>query len=186
MLLIRCIGINRLGLSVFVSGAELKQRRFAAAFGAREGLSARTALARNRANRYAWAASLCGCGDALKEEVCYAEVADVGCRKPGCVDAGCSCRHRRVRLAAQAAPTAAPAPAQAAPAPPAPTPEQLAIQAASEKDHQRMMDLLGIKTCGPAPAETRIHPMRPTTTSRRPTSIPEPARSAACSKTASR
>jgi hypothetical protein len=31
------------------------------------------------------------------------------------------------------------------PAPPAPTPEQLAIQAASEKDHQRVMDELGIK-----------------------------------------
>ena len=51
-----------------------------------------------------------------------------------------------VRLAcAQAAPGVAAAPAQAAPARPAPTPEQLAIQAASEKDHQRMMDLLGIK-----------------------------------------
>jgi hypothetical protein len=48
------------------------------------------------------------------------------------------------KLAAQAAPAAAPA--QAAPARPAPTPEQLAMQAASEKDHQRMMDLLGIKT----------------------------------------
>ena len=54
-----------------------------------------------------------------------------------------------LRLAAQAAPAAAPAPAQAAPARPAPTPEQLAIQAASEKDHQRMMDLLGIKTLRP-------------------------------------
>ncbi len=52
-------------------------------------------------------------------------------------------------LAAQAAPAAAPAPAQAAPARPAPTPEQLAIQAASEKDHQRMMDLLGIKVLRP-------------------------------------
>jgi hypothetical protein len=41
------------------------------------------------------------------------------------------------------------APAQAAPARPAPTPEQLAIQAASEKDHQRMMDLLGIKALRP-------------------------------------
>ena len=45
-------------------------------------------------------------------------------------------------------------PAQTAPAPappprPAPTPEQLAIQAASEKDHQRMMDLLGIKELCP-------------------------------------
>ena len=44
--------------------------------------------------------------------------------------------------------------AQTAPAPPppprpAPTPEQLAIQAASEKDHQRMMDLLGIKELRP-------------------------------------
>ena len=55
-----------------------------------------------------------------------------------------------LRLAAQAAPAAAaPAPVQAAPARPAPTPEQLAIQAASEKDHQRMMDLLGIKTLRP-------------------------------------
>ena len=44
--------------------------------------------------------------------------------------------------------------AQTAPAPPppprpAPTPEQLAIQAASEKDHQRTMDLLGIKELRP-------------------------------------
>jgi hypothetical protein len=46
------------------------------------------------------------------------------------------------RLAAQTAP-ATPTP----PPPPrfTPTPEQLAIQAASEKDHQRLMDLLGIK-----------------------------------------
>ena len=54
-----------------------------------------------------------------------------------------------LRLAGQAAPAVAPAvaavPAQAAAARPAPTPEQLAIQAASQKDHQRMMDLLGIK-----------------------------------------
>jgi hypothetical protein len=35
------------------------------------------------------------------------------------------------------------------PARPAPTPEQLAIQAASEKDHQRMMDLAGIKELRP-------------------------------------
>jgi len=44
-------------------------------------------------------------------------------------------------LAGQTAPAATPPP------PPAftPTPEQLAIQAASEKDHQRLMDLLGIK-----------------------------------------
>jgi hypothetical protein len=49
------------------------------------------------------------------------------------------------------APQAAPAPATpaAVPARPAPTPEQLAIQAASEKDHQRMMDLLGIKALRP-------------------------------------
>ena len=39
--------------------------------------------------------------------------------------------------------------AQASPVRPAPTPEQLAIQAASEKDHQRMMDLLGIKALRP-------------------------------------
>ena len=45
------------------------------------------------------------------------------------------------RLAGQGAP--------AAPGRPAPTAEQLAIQAASEKDHQRMMDMLGIKTLRP-------------------------------------
>ncbi|MGH9591827.1 MAG: acetylxylan esterase, partial [Bryobacteraceae bacterium] len=39
--------------------------------------------------------------------------------------------------------------AQTARARPAPTPEQLATQAASEKDHQRMMDLLGIKALRP-------------------------------------
>jgi hypothetical protein len=44
------------------------------------------------------------------------------------------------RLASQSVP-AAPAP----PTRPAPTAEQLAIRAASEKDHQRMMNLLGIK-----------------------------------------
>jgi len=54
------------------------------------------------------------------------------------------------RVDAQIAPAPAPAtPAAAAtPAPPprmTPTPEQLAIQAASEKEHQREMDLLGIK-----------------------------------------
>jgi hypothetical protein len=56
------------------------------------------------------------------------------------------------RLMAQAAPAAPPAntttsPPAAPAAPPrfTPTPEMLAIQAASEKDHQRMMDLLGIK-----------------------------------------
>src|SRR5215831_12760485 len=38
---------------------------------------------------------------------------------------------------------------QAAPARPAPTPEQLAIQAATEKDHQRVMDMLGIKQLRP-------------------------------------
>jgi hypothetical protein len=43
------------------------------------------------------------------------------------------------------APSAQTAPAPPAPSRPAPTPEQLAMQAASEKDHQRMMDLLGIK-----------------------------------------
>ncbi len=42
-----------------------------------------------------------------------------------------------------------PAPAAAAPAQFAPTPEQLAIQAASEKDHQRVMDELGIKELRP-------------------------------------
>ena len=57
------------------------------------------------------------------------------------------------RLMAQMAPATAPAAAQqaapaATPSVPArvtPTPEMLAIQAASEKDHRRMMDLLGIK-----------------------------------------
>src|SRR5208337_5317594 len=44
-----------------------------------------------------------------------------------------------MRLAGQAAPAAQPMPR------PAPTPEQLAMQAAAEKDHQRLMDLLGIK-----------------------------------------
>jgi hypothetical protein len=44
----------------------------------------------------------------------------------------------------------APAPAPPAPAArPAPTPEQLAIQAASEKEHQREMDALGIKELRP-------------------------------------
>jgi hypothetical protein len=50
-------------------------------------------------------------------------------------------------LPAQTAP--APGNPQAAPPRPAPTPEQLAIQAASEKDHQRMMDLLGIHELRP-------------------------------------
>jgi dienelactone hydrolase len=39
--------------------------------------------------------------------------------------------------------------AQAAPTRPAPTPEQLAIQATTEKDHQRVMDMLGIKQLRP-------------------------------------
>ena len=42
------------------------------------------------------------------------------------------------------------------PARPAPTPEQLAIQAASERDHQRVMDELGIKTLRP-PVENDPH-----------------------------
>lgn len=50
-------------------------------------------------------------------------------------------------LPAQTAP--APGNPQGAPPRPAPTPEQLAIQAASEKDHQRMMDLLGIHELRP-------------------------------------
>lgn len=49
-------------------------------------------------------------------------------------------------LAAQTTAPAAPPRAQTRPAP---TPEQLATQAASEKDHQRMMDLLGIKALRP-------------------------------------
>ena len=53
---------------------------------------------------------------------------------------------RLLGQAAPAAPQAAPAPAPAPQQPRfTPTPEMLAIQAASEKDHQRMMDLLGIK-----------------------------------------
>jgi hypothetical protein len=44
-----------------------------------------------------------------------------------------------MRLAGQAAPATQPA------ARPVPTPEQLAMRAAAEKDHQRLMDLLGIK-----------------------------------------
>jgi hypothetical protein len=44
------------------------------------------------------------------------------------------------RLVAQAAPSTPPPPPRFTP-----TPEQLAIQAATEKDHQRFMDLLGIK-----------------------------------------
>jgi hypothetical protein len=56
-----------------------------------------------------------------------------------------------VTAQAPPAPATAPAPTstQAAPPRPGPTPEQLAIQAASEKDHQRMMDLLGIKEIRP-------------------------------------
>lgn len=42
------------------------------------------------------------------------------------------------------------APAQAAPAASAPTPEQLAARAAAISDHQRMMDLLGIKELRPS------------------------------------
>jgi hypothetical protein len=54
-------------------------------------------------------------------------------------------------LVAQAppAPAAPPASAQAPPPRPGPTPEQLAIQAGSEKDRQRMMDVLGIKELRP-------------------------------------
>ncbi len=53
-------------------------------------------------------------------------------------------------MLAQAPASPAPATAQApAPPRPAPTPEQVAIQAATEKDHQRMMDLLGIKSLRP-------------------------------------
>jgi hypothetical protein len=52
------------------------------------------------------------------------------------------------RLAAQTAPAAPPPPPPAQPRP-APTPEQLAMRAAAEKDHQRLMDLLGIKELRP-------------------------------------
>src|SRR5450631_4378959 len=51
--------------------------------------------------------------------------------------------------AAQDAPSAKPAPAPARPPRFTPTPEMLAIQAASEKDHQRAMDALGIKELRP-------------------------------------
>jgi hypothetical protein len=47
-----------------------------------------------------------------------------------------------LRLAGQNSPTSS---SSHTPAPPPPTPEQLAIRAASEKDHQRVMDELGIK-----------------------------------------
>jgi hypothetical protein len=50
------------------------------------------------------------------------------------------------QTAVQNPPAATPAPA---PPPFTPTPEQLAIQAASEKDHQRVMDELGIKQLRP-------------------------------------
>ena len=50
---------------------------------------------------------------------------------------------------AKAPPAARTVPAPPPPAIPAPTPEQLAIQAASNKDRQRMMELLGIKTLRP-------------------------------------
>ena len=46
-------------------------------------------------------------------------------------------------LAGQAAPATQPAPR------PAPTPEQLAMRAAAEQDHQRLMNLLGIKELRP-------------------------------------
>jgi hypothetical protein len=51
------------------------------------------------------------------------------------------------RMEAQTAPVAAQPPAPETR--PAPTPEQLAIRAASEKDHQHLMDLLGIKELRP-------------------------------------
>jgi len=44
-----------------------------------------------------------------------------------------------IRLAGQAAPATRPAP----------TPEQLAMRAAAEQDHQRLMNLLGIKELRP-------------------------------------
>jgi len=52
-----------------------------------------------------------------------------------------------IRLAAQTAPAGAPA--VSVPVHPGPTPEQFAIRAAAEKDHQRLMDLLGIKELRP-------------------------------------
>ena len=50
---------------------------------------------------------------------------------------------------AKAPPAARTVPAPPPPAIPTPTPEQLAIQAASNKDRQRMMELLGIKILRP-------------------------------------
>jgi len=56
-----------------------------------------------------------------------------------------------IPAAAQNAPATPAAPAKPAPKPPAfqPTPEMLAIQAASEKEHKRVMDELGIKELRP-------------------------------------
>ncbi len=54
----------------------------------------------------------------------------------------CATRMPLPLLRGQAPPASAPS----APARPAPTPEELAIQAASEKDHQRVMNELGIQT----------------------------------------
>jgi hypothetical protein len=61
-----------------------------------------------------------------------------------------------VSTAAQA--PAAPARPAATPAPPAPTAEQLAIRAASLKDRERMMDLLGIKSLRPGASGNRNAP----------------------------
>lgn len=66
-----------------------------------------------------------------------------------------------LHLAAQNAPAPAkPAPAPAKAAPPAfqPTPEMLAIQAASEKEHQRVMNELGIKELRPPVDSTQDSP----------------------------
>jgi hypothetical protein len=60
-------------------------------------------------------------------------------------------------LPAQTAP--APGNPQGAPPRPAPTPEQLAIQAASEKDHQRMMGLLGIHELRPGASANGPNPV---------------------------
>ena len=66
-----------------------------------------------------------------------------------------------LRLAAQSAPAStSPAPAPAATKPPAfqPTPEMLAIQAASDKEHQRVMSELGIKRLRPPVDNTQDSP----------------------------
>jgi len=62
------------------------------------------------------------------------------------------------RLAAQT-PPAAPPPAPAQPRlASSPTPEQLAMRAAAEKDHQRLMEMLGIKELRPGASHDPASP----------------------------